>query len=112
MIGAFKLTIQTDHGLVELGDITSFSNIAEPVEENQNDEISHINSAEFSMEVVLKPQYLRNFLWIAKGENPWTNAKRKRVYFARRKRKVTNEKRISYRNGRRVHHMPNAIIRN
>ena len=94
MIGAFKLAIQTDHGLVELGDVASFSNmveihsIAEPVEENQNDEISHINTGEFSMEVVLKPQYLRNFLWIAKGEKPWTNAKRKRVYFSRRKRKV------------------------
>lgn len=95
MKGAFKLAIQTDHGLVELGDVASFSNmveihsITEPVEKNQNDEISHINTAEFSMEVVLKPQYLRNFRWIAKREKPWTNSKRKRVYFARRKRKVT-----------------------
>lgn len=91
MIGAFKLAIQTDQGLVELGDVTEFSNISttEPVEENQNDEISHIKSAEFSMEVVLKPQYFRNFRWIAKGEKPWTNSKRKREYFARRKKKVT-----------------------
>lgn len=91
MIGAFKLAIQTDNGFVELGDVAEFSNISitEPVEENKNDEISQINTAEFSMEVVLKPQYLRNFRWIAKGEKPWTNSKRKRVYFARRKRKVT-----------------------
>lgn len=87
MIGAFKLAIQTDNGFVELGDIAEFS-ISEPENANTTDEISHINTWEFSMEVVLKPQYLRNFLWIAKGEKPWTNAKRKRVYFARRKRKV------------------------
>lgn len=108
MIGAFKLAIQTDNGLVELADIVTFS-ISEPENANTTDEIKDINTAEFSMEVVLKPQYLRNFLWIAKGETPWTNAKRKRVYFARRKRKVTNEKRISYRNGRRVHNLPKAI---
>lgn len=90
MIGAFKLAIQTDNGFVELGDVAEFSNISitEPVEENQNDEISQINTAEFSMEVVLKPQYLRNFRWIVKGEKPWTNSKRRRVYFARKKRKV------------------------
>lgn len=95
MKGAFRFAIQTDNGFVELGDVAALCNmveihsITEPVEENQNDEISHINTAEFSMEVVLKPQYLRNFRWIAKGEKPWTNSKRKRVYFARRKRKVT-----------------------
>lgn len=95
MIGAFKLAIQTDHGLVELGDVAALANvveihsITEPVEENIADEISHINTAEFSMEVVLKPHYLRIFRWIAKGEKPWTNARRKWVYFARRKRKVT-----------------------
>ena len=88
MKGAFTFAIQTDHGLVELGDMVEIHSITEPVEKNQNDEISDINTAEFSMEVVLKPQYLRNFRWIAKGEKPWTNAKRKRVYFARRKRKV------------------------
>ena len=87
MKGAFMFAIQTDHGLVELGEMVEIHSITEPVEENQNDEISHINTAEFSMEVVLKPQYLRNFRWIAKGEKPWTNSKRKRVYFARRKRK-------------------------
>ena len=89
MTGAFTFAIQTDHGLVELGDMVEIHSITEPVEKNQNDEISHINTAEFSMEVVLKPQYLRSFRWIAKGEKPWTNSKRKRVYFARRKRKVT-----------------------
>lgn len=88
MKGAFKLAIQTDNGLVELADVTNIS-ITEPVEENVDDEISHINTLEFSMEVMLKPQYLRNFRWIAKGEKPWTNSKRKREYFARRKRKVT-----------------------
>lgn len=90
MIGAFKLAIQTDHGLVELGDVAAFSNISitEPENANTTDEISHINTAEFSMEVVLKPQYLRNFRWIEKGEKPWTNSKRRRLYFARRKRKV------------------------
>ena len=88
---AFTLAIQTDHGFVELGDVNMVEthSITEHMEENQNDEISHINTVEFSMEVVLKPQYLRNFRWIAKGEKPWTNAIRKRVYFARRKRKVT-----------------------
>lgn len=89
MIGGFKLAIQTDHGLVELADVTNIS-ITEPVEENQNDEISYIKSTEFSMEVVLKPQYLRNFRWITKGEKPWTNARRKRIYFARRKMKGYN----------------------
>ena len=89
MNGAFKLAFQTDHCLVELADIVTFS-ITEPENANTTDEIKDINTAEFSMEVVLKPQYLRNFLWIAKGEKPWTNSKRKRVYFARRKRKVTS----------------------
>ena len=89
MKGAFTFAIQTDHGLVELGYVVAFRNISitEPVEENQNDEIQDINTAEFSMEVVLKPQYLRNFRWIEKGEKPWTNARRKRTWFSRRKRK-------------------------
>lgn len=87
MNGAFKLAIQTDHGLVELGDVVALG-ISEPENANTTDEISHINTAEFSMEVILKPQYLRNFRWIEKGETPWTNSKRKRIYFARRKRKV------------------------
>lgn len=91
MKGAFTLAIQTDHGLVELGNMVEIHGITEHMEENLTDEISQINSVEFSMEVVLKPQYLRNFRWIAKGEKPWTNARRKRVYFNRKKRKMTNE---------------------
>lgn len=92
MNSAFKLAIQTDHGLVELDDIVTFS-ISEPENANTTDEIKDINTAEFSMEVVLKPQYLRIFLWIAKGEKPWTNARRKRIWFSRRKwkKKKKNE---------------------
>lgn len=92
MKGAFTFAIQTDHGLVELGYIQAVQTISEPAEANNNDEINGINTAEFSMEVVLKPQYLRNFRWIEKGERPWTNARRKRIHFTRKKR----ERRISY----------------
>ena len=87
MKGAFTFAIQTDQGLVELGYVQAVQSISEPVEANYTDEVKDINTAEFSMEIMLKPQYLRNFRWIAKGEKPWTNSKRKRVYFARRQAK-------------------------
>ena len=87
MKGAFTFAIQTDQGLVELGYIQAVQTITESVEAKYTDEINDIYTAEFSMEVVLKPQYLRTFRWIEKGERPWTNARRKRIWFSRRKGK-------------------------